>query len=396
MKRVWILWLVIGVVVLLGCGIGWHLVFNQPDLTVITVKEPAVAEVYSKVYVSEFLTIEEGELVKDVSVDTTKLGEVTTKVTYWNSNHRKKTTEVTVLVQDTTEPYIDLNDAYRIALGSSEELTDEIMCADNYDPNPTCTIEGEYNADAPGTYPLVYQAVDNSGNITRKEFTLTVRAPSTGGSSTNEEGTELAHFIENYQTEDSKIGIDVSKWQGSIDWQSVKDGGVNFVLMRLGTQKGIGEDSKLDDTFVKNVEGARAVGLDVGVYYYSYASSIKEVKEQAKWVVKQLKPYQLTLPVAFDWECWSLFNELGISIYDLNKIATTFSSELQKQGYDTLLYGSKKYLENIWDTEAHEVWLAHYTDQTTYQKRYRFWQLSNTGKVPGIDGFVDIDVMYEV
>ncbi len=397
MTRKKIIILIVALLLIILFILGW--IFNflpfetKPDLTEITTENNKQIEVYSKAYISDLINIKNGSLVKDQKIDTSKLQTIDIKFHYWNSNHRKKSQTITVQITDTTPPYIDLTDFYSIGQGNTDNLADIIMCADNYDTNPHCVIEGTYDATQPGQYPLIFKAIDSSNNITTKPFTLTVKEKKPNSTTTLTEGTAFSFFIDNYKQDGNKIGIDVSKWQGEVDWQAVKNSGVEFVMMRLGTQKGINESSVIDATFKDNIASATKVGLDVGVYYYSYASSVKEAKQQANWVIKQLKPYDLALPVAFDWESWTLFNQLNISIYDLNTIASTFIKEVNNSGYDTLLYGSKKYLENIWDTDEQNVWLAHYTNQTTYNKKYDLWQLSSTGIVDGIDGFVDIDIM---
>ena len=165
-------------------------------------------------------------------------------------------------------------------------------------------------------------------------------------------------------------------------------------MIRLGTQIGAHEDSKLDDYFLENIKGAKEVGIKVGVYYYSYASSKKEARDQAKWVVKNLKGFDLDLPVVFDWECYSMFNSFSISFYDLNRIADSFLGEIRHYGYQPMLYASKNYLEKIWTSFDSKVWLAHYTTYTNYQGDYLMWQLTNHGVVSGIQGEVDIDLGY--
>ena len=194
--------------------------------------------------------------------------------------------------------------------------------------------------------------------------------------------------------EDFSLGIDVSKWQGEIDWEKVKNAGAEFVIIRMGYQTDYDGENVIDPYFVANIEGAKRVGLPVGIYYYSYAKNIKQAKEQAEWVKEQIKQYEIELPIAFDWESWNSFNKAGMSFYTINKAANVFLDTLVENGYKGLLYSSKNYLEKIWNPTKHDTWLAHYTSQTNYQGKYSIWQMCDTGRIDGINTNVDVDIMY--
>ena len=122
-------------------------------------------------------------------------------------------------------------------------------------------------------------------------------------------------------------------------------------------------------------------------------------KELADFVVDTLGDEKLDFPVVFDWENWSKFRSYKISIHDLNQTFLTFTEELKKHNLDTMIYGSKHYLEIMWDEELknnYPVWLAHYTNsQTTYEGKYMMWQQCSDGRIDGIDGDVDIDILYK-
>lgn len=121
-------------------------------------------------------------------------------------------------------------------------------------------------------------------------------------------------------------------------------------------------------------------GLPVGVYFYSYAKTVGQAKEQAKWVKENLKNYELQLGVAFDWESWNSFNTAGMSFYTINKAANVFLDTLQDAGYKGMLYSSKTYLEKIWYPTKHDTWLAQYNKAATYEGEYSIWQMSNVRK----------------
>ena len=151
----------------------------------------------------------------------------------------------------------------------------------------------------------------------------------------------------------------------------------------------------LDKYFQENLKNAKDNGIQVGVYFYSYANEIEEVKNQAQFIVDNLRKEKLDLGVTFDWENWNNFKDYHVNLYDLDNMYNSFKKVLEDNGYKTMLYGSKFYLNNIWKTEDKDIWLAHYTSKTNYDKDYVMWQFSDKGVVEGINGFVDLDVLYK-
>lgn len=104
----------------------------------------------------------------------------------------------------------------------------------------------------------------------------------------------------------------------------------------------------------------------------------------------------LDLGIAFDWENWSKFRKYKINIHELNAVFDAFATFIKSKGYDPILYSSKFYLENIWENKNNEtVWLAHYSRTTNYAGDYYIWQMSNIGKIDGINADVDIDILYK-
>jgi len=290
----------------------------------ITVINDSKVEVYSKHKVSEFISIPNGKILEDFLIDTTTLGmnEISFK---YKDKYGKHKHSFKINIEDTTKPLIWVSGSYTYTIGSNKKIEDIVLCADNYDKRPACWIEGNYNLEEVGNYSVKYIAKDKSGNVEEIPFTLIVKEKSSNSSGTSSSsGISLEEIKKQYLTEDVTLGIDVSKWQSNINWAEVKKQGIEFAMIRLGTQIGINKESTLDSYFEKNIKEATKVGIKVGVYYYSYATSVKEAKEQALWVVKQLEKYKLDLPIVFDWECYSYFNSFNISLYDLNEIANTF------------------------------------------------------------------------
>lgn len=198
----------------------------------------------------------------------------------------------------------------------------------------------------------------------------------------------------------SKRGIDVSVYQGNIDWDAVKASGVDFVMIRVG-YRGYGQagNMRLDTNFVQNIEGAQAAGLDCGVYFFSQAITREEAVEEAKFVLEALKGYTLTYPVAFDTEYYPLdearTNQAGLTDADRTDFAIDFCETIRAAGYYPTIYAGKSWLLDDMEISRladWDIWLAHYTNQTDFQYPYQMWQYSDAGQVSGISGNVDLNV----
>lgn len=387
--------IIIGVVALVCYNIAEN---KRIDAEAVTFVEDLEVPFGEPAKASDFLANLNGELLTDPEIKIDELGPVEVSFDYKNIKNKKRTRKFTINVVDVTAPTIYGRSAYTITTGYDGELTDLILSGDDLDDHPTRAIVGDYNLSTPGNYQVEYVVTDASGNEARHPFTLQVVAPTPGEAltSTNVELSKLAFadVIKEHKTNQTKIGIDVSYWQGDIDWTKVKAAGAEFAMIRVGYQAEYGGEYVLDKKFTDNITDALAAGLPVGVYFYSCAQSLDDARSQAEWVKTQIEPYEVTLGVAFDWENWSDFNLAGVSFRTLNRIAQTFIDEVSTDGYDGLLYGSKNYLERFWNLGDYEVWLAQYNDKVTYSGTYRLWQLADTGRIDGIQGAVDIDVLY--
>lgn len=352
------------------------------------------ADVYSDIKVSSFIESINGKIVDDFVIDTSKLGKQTIKYEYINEDNIKIKKKYNIEIKDKEAPLIWLGKSYNVEVGSQDNLLDKILCGDNFDSKPNCEIIGEYNLNEKGSYDLVFKASDSSGNTTKKEFSLNVNEPrkNTGGG-TNKY-TNFSDVYADYKTDKTEIGIDVSKWQGDIDFTKLKNAGVEFVMIRVGGGAGINGENFVDSKFIQNIKNANAVGIPVGIYFYSYANTTKRAISDAKWIIEQIKDYKVDLPIAFDWENWNSFNEFDVSFFELTSIAKSFLDTLNEAGYKGMLYSSKTYLENIWMSIDYPVWLAHYVKNTTYMGEYEYWQLCSNGLVDGINGNVDINIRY--
>lgn len=390
MKK-WILGISIFVLV---SGLSFFFFFKKeakPPKIEVVLKEPLVLEFSEEKRVSDYIVSMNGKIVDDFIIDSTKLGEKKVSFRFINEENREVPYEFSLEVVDTKPPVIWLSGRYRVLVGSDESFKDRILCGDNYDSNPTCVIEGTYDLNTVGEYPLVFRATDSSGNEQVENFTLYVQESSTPVEQTK---TYFSDVVATHKNEHTKIGLDVSSWQEKIDFSKIKEAGVEFMMIRIGGTKGTNGEYFMDSQFVSNLEQAKKYGIEVGLYFYSYANSVEHARRDARWIVEQMKDYDLDLPIAFDWEEWSYFNNYHMSFFELTNMAKAFIEEVEKAGYEGMLYSSKLYLEEVWLPMKSKVWLAHYTDQTDYQGKYQLWQLCSDGIIDGIDGFVDINVMY--
>lgn len=349
-------------------------------------------EVYEDVKLSDVVKLSNNsKIINDYKIDTKELGIIKLYLKY-EENGKEKKNYTSIKVIDSTPPYVGIGESYSHIINTNFTFDSDILCADNFDKEIKCEIIGKYDLTKLGKNNVKVRAVDSSGNVTEQNFILNVIERPKQNSSTKT--YQKLDDVLKAKPENSSVMIDVSKWQADIDWKKVKDSGVEYAMLRLGTQEAVDKGSRVDDYFEKNIKEAQKNGIKIGVYYYSYANDVEDARKQANWVIDKLSDYNLDLPVAFDWECWRYFHDFKISIHDLNEIAGTFLQLIEKAGYDTLNYGSKNYMENIWNLPNTKSWVAHYTDKTDYSKEYVMWQFTDSGLVPGIDGAVDLNYYY--
>lgn len=384
--------------IVIACAVGvWLYIDKQENIRIdaeaVTLKTNLKVEYGETAKVSDFIENLNGELLTDTEINTENIGEVPVSFDYINIKNKNRTYNFNIEVIDINPPKIFIGDSYTVKEGYSKNLVDVLLSGDDIDDNPKREIIGEYDVNTVGEYDLTYVITDASGNETQKDFVLYVKEDKKEKPEESEK-LEIADIINDYKTENTKIGIDVSKWQEDVDWEQVKEEGIEFAIIRMGYQTEYDGEYVIDPYFENNIKGAKEVGLPVGIYFYSYAKSVNQAKEQAEWVKDNLKGYEIDLPVAFDWESWTSFNTTGMSFNTINKAANTFLDILEEAGYKGMLYSSKNYLEKIWYPTEHETWLAQYNKRSTYEGDYSIWQMSESGRVKGVKGDVDIDIMY--
>lgn len=192
-------------------------------------------------------------------------------------------------------------------------------------------------------------------------------------------------------------GIDVSKWNGNIDWNAVANAGIDFAIIRAGN-RGTSTGALIEDSyFKKNIEGATKAGIKVGVYIYSQAITEAEAVEEASMAISLVAGYKLHLPIYFDTEEYRDGRANKLSVAQRTTIAKAFCETVRNAGYMPGIYSNYYWLRdnlNMSQLEMYSVWVAHYATSCGYPGRYDMWQYTSSGSVPGIKGKVDLNISY--
>lgn len=206
-----------------------------------------------------------------------------------------------------------------------------------------------------------------------------------------------------YYLEDGGInsffGIDVSAHQKDIDWETVKLAGVDFAMIRLG-YRGYGSGELIpDENFDKNVQGALDAGIDVGVYFFSQAITEAEAVEEAKMTIAMLGDYDITYPVVYDWEVITgdkaRTDKMPVEM--LTKCTVAFCDTIAEAGFRPMVYQNKRttlFKLALPDVAKYDFWLAEYGDEATFYYNYDMWQYTDSGRIPGIAGDVDLNICF--
>ena len=301
--------------------------------------------------------------------------------------------------EDTTAPmWLNLPESVSVQVDTEFDINRYVGFIDDCDSDVDIQIEGEVDTSTPGSYPITMTLTDDAKNTKTGSMTVKVYRPSGGGGGGGggeDTHTTLAYsdFMARYPGDDIAYGIDVSRYQGDIDFNRVKAAGCEFVYLRamIYNNGELGEDRKFEEYYVD----AKAAGLKIGVYYYSTDCNLEELHEHCNELLKVLADKEIDLPVAFDWESWSHFQKYKMSIVDINNLFYEFAGIMTENGYGTILYASKYYLEIIWEPAGYDVWLAHYVKETSYEGDYTMWQTGSIGRIDGCSEDVDTDILFK-
>lgn len=196
----------------------------------------------------------------------------------------------------------------------------------------------------------------------------------------------------------TSLGVDVSAHQQEIDWEQVGESGMEFAMIRIGYRGTTSGGVYADDWAEANLQGAKAAGLKVGVYFFSQAVTAEEAAEEAEFCVSFLKDHEIDLPVVYDWEYTG--DDTRTANMDeptLMACIETFCQAVKDAGYDPMIYFNPHLEVSLLDLEnllEYPFWLAMYTDQMTYPHAVEMWQYTSSGTVPGIEGDVDINLWF--
>ena len=216
-------------------------------------------------------------------------------------------------------------------------------------------------------------------------------------SSAKAEKVTAQEAIQKFENSGTSVGIDVSKWQGYIDWKKVKNSGIEFAMIRIGYRGSSVGNIVMDPYFEQNIKGALSNGIYVGIYFFSMATTEEEAIQEAAWTVDIIKKYNIVNPVAYDFESFGQGRVANVSNEQINKNAVAFLNYIKSNGYDAMMYGSKNAFNTKWTMSKFsnfKIWLAHYTENTDYTGRYNMWQYTSKGSVNGINGNVDMNIAY--
>jgi len=345
--------------------------------------------------------------------ENTELSETTAEPAVQTETSAPETVATAATTVDEYAGIIDVNppvvlSAYstvRLDVGEVFDANDYISYIDDYDRVPVLSIESPVDTTVPGTYETALIVTDRSGNSVRKPLTVKIigsgsdaNTPTPSGNTPTPTPTpapstiSFADFISDYSGDNVEFGIDVSKWQGDVDYVKVKNAGCSFVIIRAGVY--YQGEFNFDSKYEQNLRNAKAAGLKVGLYYFTPVTSEEVLRECVDRICESLNGEELDFPIAYDMETWSRFQQYRMNLQDLNGLFYAFCEQAESHGYSGMLYNSKNKLETVWDANDHPVWLAHYTSQTSYEGDYILWQVNNIGRIPGINGDVDLNILY--
>ena len=211
--------------------------------------------------------------------------------------------------------------------------------------------------------------------------------------STDEEGLP----VYNGDKYDTRMGIDVSFYQGVIDWEAVAADGIEFAMIRCGYRGSETGEMVVDEQFENNIQGALDAGLDVGVYFFSQSTGAIEAAEEANFVLNLIDGYNITMPVAFDWEPLEGSRAEDIDRSELTASAVVFCEMVKDAGYTpcVYLYRYTGYYEYMMERLAdYELWVGALGTWPDFYYEHLLWQFSMTGRVNGIDADVDLDMQF--
>ena len=212
-----------------------------------------------------------------------------------------------------------------------------------------------------------------------------------------EDFVKNGHFI-SCKTENTAIGVDVSRYQGNIDWKKLKAAGVDYVIIRAAFRGTAMSGNLVKDANVeKNYAGAKAAGLKVGFYFFSQANSVEEAEAEAEFLLDIVKDWEVDLPLACDWEYFDKETTPrvhGMTTRDITDCVKAFCETVKAAGYYPMAHLRNNNNVFVEELAGYGLWYADYVDYLPTEYRVDMWQYSETGRVSGISGNVDLNVIF--
>jgi GH25 family lysozyme M1 (1,4-beta-N-acetylmuramidase) len=241
-----------------------------------------------------------------------------------------------------------------------------------------------------------YVAIDDISLLIKTEAEIDAEAEDSAEANTDGDDTEIRQTSGVSQT--GVLGIDVSKWQKEIDWDKVKNEGVDFAIIRCGYRGSVTGSLVEDPYFEQNIKGARAAGIKVGVYFFTQAVNEVEAVEEASMVISLVRDYELQYPVFIDTEgAGGNGRADSLNVEERTAVCEAFCTTVKNAGLEAGVYASRNWYNNKLTAstlESYAIWLAEYRSVPLYQGYYQMWQYTSKGKINGINGNVDLNVSY--
>ena len=241
-----------------------------------------------------------------------------------------------------------------------------------------------------------YVAIDDISLLIKTEAEIDAEAEDSAEANTDGDDTEIRQTSGVSKT--GVLGIDVSKWQKEIDWDKVKNEGVDFAIIRCGYRGSVTGSLVEDPYFEQNIKGARAAGIKVGVYYFTQAVNEVEAVEEASMVISLVRDYELQYPVFIDTEgAGGNGRADSLNVEERTAVCEAFCTTVKNAGLEAGVYASRNWYNNKLTAntlESYAIWLAEYRSVPLYQGYYQMWQYTSKGKINGINGNVDLNVSY--
>ena len=247
-----------------------------------------------------------------------------------------------------------------------------------------------------------YMPIDDITYLIKNEADVDVSAEDTETDDAEQfdsDETQYTSLLEEDETGNAvELGIDVSKWNGDIDWDVVKAEGVDFAIIRCG-YRGSSSGCLVEDPYFKqNIAGAKKAGINVGIYFFTQATNMVEAVEEASMVITLLGDNAIDYPVFIDTEgAGGNGRADGLDADTRTTVCQSFCKTIENAGYQAGIYASRNWFKNNLHTEQlndYKVWLAEYRQTPLYDERYDMWQYTSSGSVAGINGCVDLNVSY--